>query len=130
MKLKDYTFSILLLLVIFGFWEAAVKLFNIPPYILPAPSKISVTFFKFGYFSKHLVVTFEEMVYGLGLALLFGVPLAFLMFRYPLFEKAMFPLIIGSQAVPVFAIAPLLILWFGYGINSKVVMTAIIVFCQ
>jgi ABC-type nitrate/sulfonate/bicarbonate transport system permease component len=68
------------------------------------------------------------MVLGFALAISIGVPLAILMFEFPILEKAFYPYVIGSQTVPVFAIAPLLVVWFGFGIASKVVMAAIIVF--
>jgi len=58
----------------------------------------------------------------------FLIPLAVLKFEFPILEKAFYPYVIGSQTVPVFAIAPLLVLWFGFGIVSKVIMAALIVF--
>jgi putative hydroxymethylpyrimidine transport system permease protein len=65
---------------------------------------------------------------GFALAFVVGVGLAFLMFQFPVLERTFYPMVIGSQTVPVFAIAPLLVLWFGYGLPSKVVMAALIVF--
>jgi len=58
----------------------------------------------------------------------FLIPLAVLKFEFPILEKAFYPYVIGSQKVPVFALAPLLVLWFGFGIVSKVIMAALIVF--
>jgi ABC-type nitrate/sulfonate/bicarbonate transport system permease component len=70
----------------------------------------------------------EEIIVGFLLAFVVGVGLAFLMFQFPVLEKTFYPIVIGSQTIPVFAIAPLLVLWFGYGLPSKVVMAALIVF--
>ena len=118
-----------ILLAILGVWESAVHLFDIPRYILPAPSKIVVTLFvEHAQLLKHTLVTLEEMLLGFVLAVSIGMPLAVLMFEFPMLEKAFYPYVIGSQTVPVFAIAPLLVLWFGFGIASKVVMAALIVF--
>jgi ABC-type nitrate/sulfonate/bicarbonate transport system permease component len=76
----------------------------------------------------HALVTLQEMLLGFGLAAGSGMVLAVLMFEWPALEKALYPYVIGSQTVPVFAIAPLLVVWFGYGIPSKVLMAAVIVF--
>ena len=114
---------------ILGAWEAWVHVFNTPHYILPAPSDIAVTLVeKRALLLKHSLVTLEEMLLGFALAAGIGIPLAVLMFEFPVLEKAFYPYVIGSQTVPVFAIAPLLVLWFGFGIASKVIMAALIVF--
>ena len=118
-----------ILLGVLGIWETSVHLFDIPRYILPAPSKIIVTLFvERDQLLKHTLVTLEEMLLGFVLAASIGIPLAVLMFEFPVLEKAFYPYVIGSQTVPVFAIAPLLVLWFGFGIASKVIMAALIVF--
>jgi len=110
-------------------WEAAVHLFDIEPYILPPPSQIMVTLYEeYDQLLKHSWVTLQEMLLGFALAVSFGIPLSILMFEFPTLEKAFYPYVIGSQTVPVFAIAPLLVVWFGFGMTSKVIMAAIIVF--
>lgn len=110
-------------------WEGAVYFSNIEHFILPPPSKIIVTLFvEREQLLKHSLVTLQEMLFGFALAVSIGIPLAVLMFEFPMLEKAFYPYVIGSQTVPVFAIAPLLVLWFGFGITSKVIMAAIIVF--
>ena len=127
--LSKFVAPVAILLAILGIWEAAVHVFEIPGYILPAPSKIVVTLFvQHTQLLKHTLVTLEEMLLGFVLAVSIGVPLAVLMFEFPVLERAFYPYVIGSQTVPVFAIAPLLVLWFGFGIASKVIMAALIVF--
>jgi ABC-type nitrate/sulfonate/bicarbonate transport system permease component len=119
----------LLLLSGLGIWEAAVQFYAVPHYILPAPSAIAVTMVeKRVSLVGHALVTLQEMLLGFGLAAGSGIILAILMFELPVLEKALYPYVIGSQTVPVFAIAPLLVVWFGYGIPSKVLMAAVIVF--
>lgn len=121
--------AVILILFFLVVWEIVCRLFRVPYFLLPPPTSIVKTIIgEFIRFYPHILVTLQEMVLGLGISVVFGVALAFLMFRYPIIERAFFPIVIGSQAVPVFAIAPLLVLWFGYGISSKVIMTAIIVF--
>lgn len=123
---------VLPVLICLGFlliWELTVFLKNIPRFILPAPSRILETLFvERIQLRNHAFVTFQEMMFGFLLALSIGIPLAILMFEFPILERAFYPYVIGSQTVPVFAIAPLLVLWFGFGIASKVIMAAIIVF--
>ena len=126
---NKYALPVLILLAVLGIWEAAVHLFAIDYFILPPPSEIMVTLFKeHDRLRKHSWVTLQEMFLGFLLAVSVGVPLATLMFEFPTLEKAFYPYVIGSQTVPVFAIAPLLVIWFGFGIASKVMMAAIIVF--
>ncbi len=119
----------LILLSGLGLWEAAVQIYQVPHYILPAPSAIVVTLVqKRASLGNHTLVTLQEMLLGFGLATTVGITLAVLMFEIPVLERAFYPYVIGSQTVPVFAIAPLLVLWLGYGIWSKVFMAALIVF--
>ena len=110
-------------------WEASVHYFKIPSYILPGPWKIlKVMWQRMDLLAAHALVTLTEIGLGFWLALVVGITLAVLIHSSRIIERSFLPLIISSQTIPVFAIAPLLILWFGYGIGSKVVMTAIIVF--
>lgn len=127
--LSKFAAPVAILFVILGIWETSVHIFNIPRYILPPPSKIVVTVFvEHEQLLKHTLVTLEEMLLGFVLAVSIGIPLAVLMFEFPVLERAFYPYVIGSQTVPVFAIAPLLVLWFDFGIASKVIMAALIVF--
>lgn len=127
--LSKFVLPVLILVAVLSIWELFVYLRDIPRYILPAPSKILVTIFvERGQLLRHSLVTLQEMVYGFGLAVSIGIPLSILMFEFPVLERSFYPYVIGSQTVPVFAIAPLLVLWFGFGIASKVIMAAIIVF--
>ncbi len=127
--LSKFVVPLAILLIVLGVWEATVHLLEIPRYILPAPSKIGGTLVtERVQLLKHTSVTLQEMLLGFLLAVSIGVPLAVLMYEFPALEKAFYPYVIGSQTVPVFAIAPLLVLWFGFGIASKVIMAALIVF--
>ena len=127
--LRKFVLPVAILLAVLGIWEAAVYLFDIKRFILPAPSSIMLTVFEErASLLRHSWVTLQEMLLGFILAILVGIPLAVLMFEFPILGRAFYPYVIGSQTVPVFAIAPLLVIWFGFGIASKVIMAAIIVF--
>jgi ABC-type nitrate/sulfonate/bicarbonate transport system permease component len=120
---------LLLLSLLLGTWEILVHWFDVKPFILPAPSQILVAFGEnFAMLSWHGAVTFSEILLGLLLGGLGGFLLAIVVFYSPLLDKALYPLIIGSQMIPVFAIAPILIVWMGYGLWPKVTVAALISF--
>jgi len=121
--------SLALTVFILGFWEGGCRFFSLPAFILPPPSAILVTaVIKSPLIAPHAAVTFLEIVLGIVLALLAAVPLAMVMFAMPSVERALAPFLVASQAIPVFALAPLLVVWLGYGISSKVLMAGLIIF--
>jgi putative hydroxymethylpyrimidine transport system permease protein len=110
-------------------WEIFVRTFDIPHYILPAPTEIvAVLVERWDVFLKHTSVTVAESIAGAVLGIVLGLALAMAMFLRSWLEQAIYPLLIASQNVPIFAIAPLLVLWFGYGFGSKIAMATITVF--
>jgi putative hydroxymethylpyrimidine transport system permease protein len=117
------------LLGVFVAWECAVRAFGLPHYILPAPSEIArVLVERWDVFLRHTGITVMESLAGAALGIALGLALAVAMFMRTWMEQALYPLLIASQNVPIFAIAPLLVVWFGYGFGSKVAMAAITVF--
>ncbi|GEA59281.1 ABC transporter permease [Vibrio comitans] len=116
-------------LVVLGLWQATVSFFDLPSFILPEPIAV---FDRLGNRSdvllQHTIVTSQEIVLGLLLGLSMGLMFALQMLLFEPLRRWLLPILIASQAIPVFAIAPILMLWFGYGIASKVVMAALIIF--
>ena len=128
-RVIDVAAPIVLVLVLLAAWEGAVWLFDLPHYILPAPSRIAVAFVShLPSLLHHASVTLAEIVLGLLLGGPGGFGLAVAGFHSPILERALYPLIIASQIIPVFAIAPLLIVWMGYGLWPKAVVAALIGF--
>ena len=126
---RSALFSWALILIILGIWESACRGFNVPDFILPTPSAIlTVAVLQAPMLLPHAGTTALEVLVGILLALMVAVPLAMIMFARPAVENAIAPFLVASQAVPVFAIAPLLVIWLGYGIASKVLMAAVIIF--
>jgi len=118
-----------LIVLILVIWEAACRGFDLPDFILPMPSRIiSVAVLQAPMLLPHAATTAMEVLIGILLSLMVSVPLAMIMFANPAVENAIAPFLVASQAVPVFAIAPLLVIWLGYGIASKVLMAAVIIF--
>jgi len=129
LKTRSSIYSLLIAIALLGLWEAACRALNIPDFILPAPSRIlTVAVSGAGILLPHAAVTAMEVLTGIMISLLVAVPLAILMFAHPAVEKALAPFLVASQAVPVFAVAPLLVVWLGYGMASKVLMAAVIIF--
>jgi putative hydroxymethylpyrimidine transport system permease protein len=116
-------------LFILALWEWLCRNLNIPDFILPAPISIfKVAVFRASILLPHAGVTALEILLGILISLSVAIPLSMIMFAYPSVEKAVAPFLVASQAIPVFAIAPLLVVWLGYGIASKVFMAAVIIF--
>ena len=126
---RNYVPPAMLLLLFFACWEAVVRLLDIKHYILPAPTRIfNLIGAEADLLLSHTLITLGEVLLGFVLAFITGISLALLIFYFITVERALYPLVIASQTIPVFAIAPLLIVWFGYGLAPKVIMVALIVF--
>jgi len=128
MKFADMVpfFMVILVLII---WEAGCRWFSVPVFILPPPSRVIwVAVIRAPLLFSHARITGLEILLGIGLALLVSIPLAFAMFALPRLERSLAPFLVASQAVPVFALAPLLVVWLGYGMAGKVFMAGIIIF--
>lgn len=107
----------------------AVTLLGIPPYMLPSPPQVAGALWSGREFLiSNTAITLGEIVLGLGFGLLLGAALALAMMVSATFERWMMPVLVISQAIPVFALAPLLVLWFGFGLTSKVVMAVLVIF--
>ena len=118
-----------LILGLAAFWEAVCRLGGLPDFILPPPSMIlQVVVLEAPRLLPHAATTLVEILAGIALALSLAIPLAVVMFARPALEKSLAPFLIASQAIPVFALAPLLVVWLGYGLASKVLMAAVIIF--
>ena len=110
-------------------WEVLVRLLDIPQYLLPGPLAIArriVT--DFDMLLPHLWVTTYEVLIGLGVSIAVGIPLAIGIVYSSLFERVAYTIIVGSQTIPKVALAPIIVIWFGYGLQSKVVVAFLISF--
>lgn len=115
----------LILLIWWGL--SAVKL--IPNYMLPSPLDVGKAFVSdFPNLMRHALISLEEAAAGLAIGTLLAFGLAFLMDRFLTLEKAVFPLLVITQTIPTIAIAPLLVLWMGFGLEPKIVLVVITTF--
>jgi putative hydroxymethylpyrimidine transport system permease protein len=112
-----------------GLWQAVVSLTGVPPFILPAPAKVLDTLIgSRELIAGHAVITMTEVVAGLIAGSALGFATALHLMISPTARKLLMPIMVFSQAIPVFALAPVLTLWLGYGIWSKIVMTILIIY--
>ncbi|MCI0345890.1 MAG: ABC transporter permease [Chloroflexi bacterium] len=110
-------------------WEAYVRVSGISPLVLPAPSRIVEQLWIFRSDALgHLGPTLLEAVAGLAIAVGFAIAVALAMDRFSVLERALAPILVASQTIPVVAIAPLFVLWFGFGIAPKVLVVVLVTF--
>ncbi len=112
-----------------GVWQGIVTLSGTPPYILPPPWLVAVTWVaNSAILFDHFLVTLTEIVLGLVLGAMLGIASAVLIGQFRSARRWLLPVLVASQAIPVFALAPVLVLWLGYGMMSKVAMATLIIF--
>lgn len=111
------------------FWEIAVRALSIPAYLLPAPSTIIASMYKnSAVLIKESIGTTIEILLGFALSVAIGIPLALAIYLWRPFARAIYPVLVSSQAVPKVAIAPLFLVWFGFGLMPKVLIAFLIAF--
>lgn len=121
--------SLLFLFALLMLWQLGAMKID-ASYILPTPMQILRKLWELRVilFTVHLPATMEVTLIGLAISLVLGLGLAVLMDVSPFWQKALYPVVVASQTIPTTTIAPLFVLWFGYGIWSKVLVTILITF--
>ena len=116
-------------IVIIIFWYIICLLFELPSFILPSPDLVAIALFNnFSEILNHSSITLLEILLSLFFGIVLGSSFAVLISLSERLKRWIMPLLLASQSIPVFALAPILVLWFGYGISSKVIIGTIIVF--
>jgi len=119
------------IILLLGMWQAIVWLGQYPSYILPSPARVYERFLKLVLSERlwmHVGVTLSEVFAGLTLGLIVAFVLGYAVAKSRTLERVLSPYIIASQAIPIVALAPLLVIWFGFGRFSKVLVCALVVF--
>ena len=121
--------ALLFLFALLMLWQLGAMKID-ASYILPTPMQILQKLWELRniLFTVHLPATMEVTLIGLAISLILGLGLAVLMDVSPFWQKALYPVVVASQTIPTTTIAPLFVLWFGYGIWSKVLVTILITF--
>ena len=118
-----------IVVAVFLAWEGGVTAFRVPPFILPPPSQILQHLVDArALLLEHTWITASEVVIGFLLSVAIGVPLAIGIVYSRIFEKVAYTFIVPLQTIPKVALAPLIVLWFGYGLLPKVLVACLISF--
>ena len=124
-RVAPFVFIFLILVI----WQLLSVSGIIPGFMLPSPVKVVKAFCKdFPLLMYHLEITLVEAFTGIFVSILFAFVFAIVMDRFTFINRAVYPVLIVSQTIPTIAIAPLLILWFGYGMSSKVILIVLTCF--
>ena len=119
----------LLLLALLGGWEAYARLSGIDEFVLPAPSAIGAALYDDrALLWSNFTVTAGEIGLGMLVALVLGLGCAVAMHFSATLRRALYPLLIGSQTIPIVLVAPLLVVWWGFGLTPKLAIVALVCF--
>ena len=121
--------AVLLVLVLVGGWEAYVQISGIDEFLLPAPSQVAAALYDDrGLLWSNFAVTASEIGLGIALALAVGLGSAVVLHFSPRLRRTLYPLLVGSQTLPIPIVAPLLVVWFGFGLAPKLAIIALVCF--
>jgi putative hydroxymethylpyrimidine transport system permease protein len=134
-RLRPAIAPAVVLLVLIGAWETAARwdvladAFNVRDYLIPAPTDIAESLWEDReLLAENAWVTLKEIVLGFALATVIGVAFAFLVHLSTTARRAIYPLLVASQTIPYVAIAPIFVVWFGFGIGPKLAIIALVCF--
>jgi NitT/TauT family transport system permease protein len=118
-----------IVIAVIALWEAGTRAFGVPVFLLPPPSAVVDAMIRHApLLLKGGWITTVEIVLGFALSIVVGIPLALMIFLWPAFSRAVMPLLVSSQAMPKVAVAPLFLVWFGFGLVPKVLIAFLIAF--
>jgi ABC-type nitrate/sulfonate/bicarbonate transport system permease component len=110
-------------------WELYARASGVSPFVLPPPTRVLGSLWDFrGEAVRHTLPTVGETVVGFGLSVAAGIAAAVAMDRTPIIRRAVAPLLVGSQTIPIVAIAPLIVVWFGFGFLPKILVVVLVTF--
>ncbi len=123
----DIIVPVVVIIIVLAIWQCACSFRLVPSYMLPSPIRVVKAFINdFDLLMKHAKTTMTEAFLGMGLGVLLGFVSAALMDAFKVVRRGLYPILILTQTIPPVAIAPLLILWFSYGIAPKVVLVVLV----
>jgi len=126
---RAWLWPLVVLVALAAGWETAVRIDSTPRWLLPPPSAIAGSFRDdWRSLLHHSRITFGEVLLGFGLALVTGIVTGVAIDASAILRRSVYPLIIASQTIPMVALAPIMLIWFGYGLLPKVLITALIGF--
>lgn len=128
-RIRNVLYPVGVVLGVLVIWEAGTRMLEVPAFLLPPPSAIAVSFVaNASLLLFHGWITTAEILLGFALSIVVGIPLALAIFLWPTFSRSVLPLLVSSQAMPKVAVAPLFLVWFGFGLLPKVLIAFLIAF--
>jgi NitT/TauT family transport system permease protein len=125
----DWMYPVGAVLAVFVFWDLSIRAFGIRPFILPSPGQVFESLVRdWAVLEPAMLFTLYEILAGFALAVLVGISLAVAIVSWRALDKAIYPVLVGSQVIPKVAIAPLFVIWFGFGIEPKILVAFLIAF--
>ena len=133
--MRRYLLPTALLVALIAVWQIATStgaiadLFSLEPYLVPSPAEVAQSLWENrDLLAENAWVTLREIVFGILCAVVVGIGFAIAMHRWRTVHDASYPLIVASQTIPIVVIAPILVVWFGYGLPPKIFIIALICF--
>lgn len=127
--MKKNTLPILVFGFLLIFWEAAVRLLSVPLYVLPAPSRIALALLaEKSVLLRHAAVTMLEAVCGILISLVLSLAFGILMDCFPRLRRSLYPVLVITQTIPMLVLAPLFIIYFGFGMTPKILTVILMCF--
>ena len=121
--------ALLIILILLLLWDFLIRLTGLPPFILPSPWQVAQALFNnASLIGQHALTTLGEVILGLLVGSFLGMTTALYLTHAPSARAVLRPILVFSQAIPVFALAPLFTLWLGYGITSKIAIAVLIIY--
>jgi len=128
-RVATVVLPVLGLLAVIALWWLATVFFSIEEFLLPGPADVLAAFGEYPvYLLEHTWVTLVETVQGFGLSIVVGVPIALLIVSSTILERMIYPLLLALNAVPKIAVAPILVVWMGFGPAPKILLVFLVCF--
>lgn len=128
-KIFNYFPAFVFLIFLLSVWQFTVNKFQIPPWLLPSPAQVGEALWSTRELIwLHAKITILETTAGFFLAIILGIIVSAFMTLYPFSKRIFYPFLIFSQTVPLIAVAPLLLLWLGYGLLPKIIIVILVCF--
>ena len=128
-KLPDWAYPIVGIIFIIVLWDIAIRIFDLKPFVLPAPQAVIVALVdSWSELAPAVLYTLVEILAGFSLSVVIGIGLAVLIVSWRVLEKTIYPILVGSQVIPKVAIAPSFVVWFGLGLMPKILIAFLLSF--
>ena len=129
LRIDEWIYPTVAIVAFVVLWDVSVRIFEVKPVVLPSPGQVYDSLIgDWGELAPHMLFTIYEILAGFALSVVIGIGLAIAIVTWRPIEKSIYPILVGSQVVPKIALAPLFVIWFGFGIEPKILIAFLIAF--